>query len=130
MGKHPNITPTSISMRKSRCCLNIWVFCMSVTMLQHLKSQDFGYQRHFPNEVLNCCSWSVSICFTMSQTLGVQNALRLRIHPPTTSESRGWKQTRMYDSLVPSIDVGVRNDQILKVTAIKFKLKGLFWGWQ
>ena len=56
---------------------------------------------------------SVSIFLTSSQTLGIQNALRLRIYPRTTSESRGGSTPGLYDSLVPSIDVGVRNDQIL-----------------
>jgi len=33
----------------------------------------------------------------------------------------------LYNSLVPKIDVGVRNDQMLKVTALKSNRKSLLW---
>jgi len=50
--------------------------------------------------------------------------------PPQPPNRGDGRKPGLYDSLVPSIDVGVRNDQILKVTALKLTLKGLFWGWQ
>jgi hypothetical protein len=34
---------------------------------------------------------------------------------------RGWKQTRIVQNFGTQVAVGVRNDQMLKVTALKFK---------